>query len=83
MCVLVIEGGHRSLGLPKNSSRESGEIVHGCFTKRGDSILSVFSGELLRVNTEQKSFLRLANCIGHVIHARATGSCALSLTLRR
>ena len=30
------------------------EIVHGCFTKRGNSILSVFGGKLLRVKLQNK-----------------------------
>ena len=30
------------------------EIVHGCFIERGDSILSVFGGELLRLKLQNK-----------------------------
>ena len=30
------------------------EIVHECFAERGDSIFSVFSGELLRVKLQNK-----------------------------
>ena len=30
------------------------EMVHGCFTEGGDSILSVFGGELLRVKLQNQ-----------------------------
>ena len=30
------------------------EIVHGCFTERGDSVLSIFGSELLRAKLQNK-----------------------------
>ena len=37
---------------------ESGiEIVHGWFTERGDSVLSIFGGELLRLKLQNKQVL--------------------------
>ena len=44
-----------SVGQETAKELDSGiEIVHECFAERGDSILSVFSGEPLQVKLQNK-----------------------------